>query len=394
MPTFESVDALIQVLNFVPIVGHGKLHPLKPCLQGSHNVRRLAPFSLANGREDIPLLNANMLDYNNVKAIERQQTRWNSQLRELAKHGHYHQSLDLYRQLLRPGDSPTSFTPFALKACAALLLPTAGTQLHATPSGPDANPTHPVHLGFGRCVHGFIVRCGLDMDLSVGNCFLTMYVRCGSIELARNLFDKMPVRELITWNAMISWYAQNGLATHALELYHEMESPGIIPDPVMLVGVLSSRVNLGAGKVGLNSEVIKLEPMTTGYYGLMSNIYTDTENSEGLIRVRVMMRERSLKRILGVVTLNKGRNHLFMAGDRSHPQTDEIYRLLNELEGLVKEIGGYKTNNQERRNEELVSGIGVHSEKLTIAFGLLNTGLGMKILVIKNLGYVKIFTCL
>ena len=55
-----------------------------------------------------------------------------------------------------------------------------------------------VHLGFGRCVHGFTVRCRLDMDFSIGNCLLTMYVQCGSIELARNLFDGMPM-ELITW---------------------------------------------------------------------------------------------------------------------------------------------------------------------------------------------------
>ena len=51
----------------------------------------------------------------------------------------------------------------------------------------------------------------------------------------------------------------------------------------------------------------------------------------------------------------------------------------------MKEISRYKKNNQERRNVELVSGIGVHSEKLAIAFGLLNTCLGMEILVLKNL---------
>ncbi|XP_057466851.1 putative pentatricopeptide repeat-containing protein At3g11460, mitochondrial [Actinidia eriantha] len=563
---------------------------------------------------------------------------WNSQMRELAKHGHYHQSLHLYRRLLRSGGSPTAFTfPFALKSCAALSLPAAGAQLHAhaVRAGCEPDPfvqtaliamycrcgsvenarkvfdespqsktltvcynaliagyvynsqmengivlflrmreldvwvnavtvlgmvpgfTDPVHLGFGRCVHGFTVRCGLEMDFSVGNCLLTMYVRCGSIELARNLFDGMPMKELITWNAMISGYAQNGLATHVLELYREMESSGISPDPVTLVGVLSSCANLGARKVGLKVEqqvecsgfgfnpflknalinmharcgnlararaifddmteknlvswtaiiggygvhgqgeiavglfdemtksgiqpdgtvfvsilsacshagltdkgldyfalmerdyglkpgpehyacmvdllgragrlaeaqgliesmqvetdgsvwgallgackihrnaelaelafdqVIKLEPMNTGYYVLMSNIYTEAENSEGVLRVRMMMRERKLIKDIGCSYIEyKGRNHLFMAGDRSHPQTEEIYRILNELEGLVKELSGYKKNYQERRNEELVSGIGVHSEKLAIAFGLLNTGLGMEILVIKNL---------
>ncbi len=59
--------------------------------------------------------------------------------------------------------------------------------------------------------------------------------------------------------------------------------------------------------------------------------------------------------------------------------------LLDELENLLKELVGTSKNDQERRNEELLSGMGVHSEKLAIAFGLLNTRLGTEIVVIKNL---------
>ena len=45
---------------------------------------------------------------------------------------------------------------------------------------------------------------------------------------------------------MINGYAQNGLATDVLELYREMESYGVSPDPVTLAGVLSSCAHLGA----------------------------------------------------------------------------------------------------------------------------------------------------
>ncbi|KAI8563004.1 hypothetical protein RHMOL_Rhmol03G0080200 [Rhododendron molle] len=417
--------------------------------------------------------------------------------------------------------------------------------------------TVPKDRYFGISVHGFVVRCGLDTDLSVANCLLTMYVRCGSIELARNLFYDMPERGLITWNAMISGYAQNGLATQVLELYHEMESLGICPDPVALVGVLSSCANLGARKVGLKVEqqiesgrfgynlflknalinmnarcgnlvrarsifdempektlvswtaiiggygmhgqgeiavelfdemiktgikpdgavfvsilsacshagltnkglgyfslmesnyglqlglehyscvvdllgragrlaeahgliesmpvepdgvvwgallgackihrnvnlaelafnrVIKFEPWNIGFYVLMSNMYTEAKDMEGVRRVRVMMRERKLKKDPGCSYVEcKGRTHLFMVGDRSHPQTEEMYRMLDRLEGLVKELGGYEKTDPDGRTEELVNGVGVHSERLAIAFGLLNTGLGREILVIKNL---------
>ena len=86
-----------------------------------------------------------------------------------------------------------------------------------------------IHLRFGTCLHACGVRFGLDGDLSVGNCLLTMYVRCGSVDFARKFFDGMPEKGLITWNAMISGYAQNGLAGQVLDLYRKMESMGIVP---------------------------------------------------------------------------------------------------------------------------------------------------------------------
>lgn len=417
--------------------------------------------------------------------------------------------------------------------------------------------TGPVHFFFGTCLHACGVRFGLDGDSSVGNCLLTMYVRCGSLDSARNLFDGMPEKGLITWNAMISGYAQNGLAGHVLDLYRKMEFIGIAPDPVTLVGVLSSCAHLGAHAVGRDVErriefsgfgynpflknalinmyarcgnlvkarsifdgmcvknviswtaiisgygmhghgdiavqlfeemisagelpdraafvsvlsacshagltekglyyftamerdyglqpgpehyscivdllgragrleeaqklieampvepdgavwgallgackihrnvelaelafekVIELEPANIGYYVLLSNIYSDAENKEGILRVRVMMRERKLKKEPGCSHVEyQGGVHLFLAGDRTHPQAQEIYRMLDRLEDIVKRRNGSKDNDQERRNEDAMSSMGVHSEKLAIAFGLINTAPGTEITVIKNL---------
>ncbi|KAK9291002.1 hypothetical protein L1049_009185 [Liquidambar formosana] len=59
--------------------------------------------------------------------------------------------------------------------------------------------------------------------------------------------------------------------------------------------------------------------------------------------------------------------------------------MLEELEDLVKELDGYKSHDEERINKELMVGMGVHSEKLAIAFGLLKTEAGTEIVVIKNL---------
>ncbi|XP_022767050.1 putative pentatricopeptide repeat-containing protein At3g11460, mitochondrial [Durio zibethinus] len=416
--------------------------------------------------------------------------------------------------------------------------------------------SEPGYLSIGMSFHCCCVKLGLNLDFSVSNCLLTMYVKSGAVEFGRMLFDEMPKKGLITWNAMISGYAQNGLAANVLELYKKMEASKVCPDAVTFVGVLSSCAHLGAISVGreveqriessglglnpfLNNalinmysrcgnlvkaraifdgmpvksvvswtaiiggygmhgygeiavelfdemiksgirpdsaafvsvlcacshagltekgldyfvemkmkhrlqpgpehyscvvdllgragrlnealeliksmqvkpdgavwgallgackihqnveiaelafeQVTKFEPTNIGYYVLLSNIYSEADNLEGVLKVRVMMRERKLKKNPGFSYLEyKGRVHLFLAGDRSHPQKEEIYRMVDELETLVKKLVGCK-NDEERRNKELFLGMGVHSEKLAIVFGLLNSKPGTEIIVIKNL---------
>uniref|UniRef100_M1DGS6 Pentatricopeptide repeat-containing protein n=1 Tax=Solanum tuberosum TaxID=4113 RepID=M1DGS6_SOLTU len=501
-------------------------------------------------------------------------TPWNTHLRNLSKHGQYNEALILYRQMLQSGATPNAFTfPFALKSSASLALPITGKQLHChvIKLGCEFEPfvqtalismycrccTASRYLWLGMSLHCLNVKCGLVNDLAIVNCLLTMYVRCASMELARKLFDHIPGKGLITWNAMISGYAQNGLAGEVLELYHEMELLQVNPDAVTFVGVLSACANLGAQKIGFEVEekirsscmrwnvflknalinmyarcgnlakariifdempekslvswtaiiggygihglgniavelfdkmiktgiqpdgtvfvsvlnacshvgltekglnyldlmkreyglkpcsehyscvvdllgragrleearklielmedepdgavwgallgackihknvelaelafnkVVELEPTNVGYYVLLSNIYTEANNSEGILRVRLMMRERKLKKDPGYSYFEcKGKTYLFVAGDRSHPQTKEIYKLLNRLEDTESEYGGASKNGQEVINHELPNIIGVHSERLAIAFALLNTEIGTDILVIKNL---------
>ncbi|KAB1222587.1 hypothetical protein CJ030_MR2G004931 [Morella rubra] len=58
--------------------------------------------------------------------------------------------------------------------------------------------------------------------------------------------------------------------------------------------------------------------------------------------------------------------------------------MLDELENSVKDLGEIHKHDQGRREEQLLSGMGIHSEKLAIAFGLLNTTPGTEIVVMKN----------
>ncbi|CAN1820890.1 Putative pentatricopeptide repeat-containing protein At3g11460, mitochondrial [Linum perenne] len=165
--------------------------------------------------------------------------------------------------MLRSGATPNAFTfPFALKSSAVLSLPFVGKQLHCQSirTGCLAEPFVQTALisMYSKCGLVDVARKVFDenpkLDLSVGNGLLSMYLRCGEINSARKLFDEIPGKGLITWNAMINGYSQNGLANDVLELYREMGSSGIHPDPVTLVGVLSSCAHLGAQGIGMEVE--------------------------------------------------------------------------------------------------------------------------------------------
>uniref|UniRef100_A0A8R7TY38 Pentatricopeptide repeat-containing protein n=1 Tax=Triticum urartu TaxID=4572 RepID=A0A8R7TY38_TRIUA len=69
----------------------------------------------------------------------------------------------------------------------------------------------------------------------------------------------------------------------------------------------------------------------------MANIYIDTGQPDGVVRVWAMMRERGLKKEPGCSYVeHKGRVHLFMVDDHSHPQANRIYKLVIRLEQMVK----------------------------------------------------------
>jgi hypothetical protein len=80
--------------------------------------------------------------------------------------------------------------------------------------------------------------------------------------------------------------------------------------------------------------------------------------------------------------------HTFVVGDESHSQTEIIYAKLETLYGQMKELGYVPDMNfvlhdvEEEQKEDMLY---CHSEKLAIAFGLLNTTPGIPIRIVKNL---------
>ncbi|EEF43015.1 pentatricopeptide repeat-containing protein, putative [Ricinus communis] len=104
-------------------------------------------------------------------------------------------------------------------------------------------------------------------DVFLGNALLDMYLKCGQPHLARQLFHLMPVKNLVSWNSMISGLAHQGLFKEALHMFRRMQTMGLKPDSVTLVGVLNSCANLGDLELGkwVHSYIDKNHMKADGY---------------------------------------------------------------------------------------------------------------------------------
>lgn len=101
-------------------------------------------------------------------------------------------------------------------------------------------------LQFGRVIHSATLKCGLDYDHFVCASLVDMYAKCKVLEDARQLFDKMPKRDLVTWTVMIGALAECRCAVESLGLFDRMRDEGIVPDKVALVTVVYACAKLGA----------------------------------------------------------------------------------------------------------------------------------------------------
>ncbi|XP_024543344.1 pentatricopeptide repeat-containing protein At4g33170 [Selaginella moellendorffii] len=97
----------------------------------------------------------------------------------------------------------------------------------------------------GRPVHDRIVRAGLENGALVSTALVSMYGKCGSLDEARKIFDGSDLSNLVSWNAMIVAYAQNGEGKQGLELYELMNLDGVEPNGVTYTGVLFACAHAG-----------------------------------------------------------------------------------------------------------------------------------------------------
>ncbi|PWA85268.1 tetratricopeptide-like helical domain, DYW domain protein [Artemisia annua] len=180
---------------------------------------------------------------------------WNIMINGYCESGHYNNVLPLMEEMKRSNVKPDEkMYSTILSACGR-----AG------------------NLEFGKAFHEFITENKVVVDYNLQCALAIMYAGCGSMDMAKSLFeelspknivvstamitgysnagqilsarlifDEMAEKDLICWSAMISAYADGSQPQEALQLFDKMLSSGVKPDQVTMLSVISACASLGA----------------------------------------------------------------------------------------------------------------------------------------------------
>ncbi|KAJ0984455.1 hypothetical protein J5N97_002811 [Dioscorea zingiberensis] len=85
-------------------------------------------------------------------------------------------------------------------------------------------------LDQGHWVHSFLKKNKIMCDVVVQTALVDMYMKCGSLELARRLFESITERSVASWNVMIVGLGNTGHGTEVVELFYLMKREGVLMD--------------------------------------------------------------------------------------------------------------------------------------------------------------------
>ncbi|KAH7372419.1 hypothetical protein KP509_17G003100 [Ceratopteris richardii] len=101
----------------------------------------------------------------------------------------------------------------------------------------------------GRLVHGMLIESGFESDVEIGNTLVDMYAKCGSLQEAEKVFDRLQKRDSISWQILFSGYIQHGNRVPLIRLLQSMQCEGLKPNDVVFMNALA-----GCSHAGLHED--------------------------------------------------------------------------------------------------------------------------------------------
>ncbi|KAK9058486.1 hypothetical protein SSX86_023328 [Deinandra increscens subsp. villosa] len=261
---------------------------------------------------------------------------WTSIIVGLAQHGKAEEALSLYNDMISTGLKPNEVTFVGLiYACSHVGLVNKGRDL------------------FKSMVDDY----GLNPNLQHYTCLLDLYSRSGHLDEAENVLNTMPFEvDEAVWASLLSACKRFGKTRMGIRVANRLMGLGV-KDP--------------------------------SSYILLSNAYAGASMWESVAKVRKLMAVIDVKKEPGYSCVHLGKEtEVFYAGETGHPMKNEMRVLLKDLEeemrkrGYVPDVSFvlHDMGKQEKENQ-----LFWHSERLAVAYGLLNGVPGSVIRVVKNL---------
>jgi len=108
------------------------------------------------------------------------------------------------------------------------------------------------HQIFGKSLHGMVIKKGLEQVTSATNALISMYIQfpTGTMEDALSLFESLKSKDLISWNSIITGFAQKGLSEDAVKFFSYLRSSEIKVDDYAFSALLRSCSDLATLQLG------------------------------------------------------------------------------------------------------------------------------------------------
>ncbi|CAI0380234.1 unnamed protein product [Linum tenue] len=240
-----------------------------------------------------------------------------------------------------------------------------------------------------------MLRSGIKPDEVVFLALLTACTHAGQVDLGLNIFDSMRLDYQIDpsmkhYSLIVDLLGRAGRLNEALKFIEEMP---INPDLVIwgtLFCACRAHKNVEIAEFAV-TKLLELEPKHPGSYVFLSNAYAAVGRWEDAERVRSSMQDKGVGKGPGWSHVEvDGQVHRFVAGDNAHHKdANEIHQKLEEIMSGARKQGympGTEWVLHNIEEEEKEDALGSHSEKLALAFALIQTSpKTAPIRIVKNL---------
>ncbi|XP_059652183.1 pentatricopeptide repeat-containing protein At3g56550-like [Cornus florida] len=199
--------------------------------------------------------------------------------------------------------------------------------------------------------------------------------------------------EIKHYGCIVDLFGRAGKLERALEI---IESSPFSDDPILwrtLLGSCKIHKDVAKGEIAMRN-LVRIWTLSAGDCILLAGIYAESKDSQGVVKMRKMIKSQGIKTRQGWSSIEVGEKvHRFVVDDYSHPDSKEIYHKLEEVIYKATLVGYVRDSMAaipESTAGECVENFdSYHSEKLAIAFGLARMPQGVSLRIVKNLRVCK-----